>query len=131
MGEGLRVKGCWFRFWVLDFGVGRASRARALCFGIFLSSLSGFDTKSFSISKTSGNEVYYTASSLLVILKNSCSKLHCQKFFKLKSFSYQILGLGSGRGSAGGRVSRERALFRGGLVFKARRLLHHSTLGRE
>ena len=26
-----------------------------------------------------GNEIYYTACSLLVILKNSCSKLHCQK----------------------------------------------------
>ena len=30
-------------------------------------------------SKRSGSEVYYTACSLLVILKNSCSKLHCQK----------------------------------------------------
>jgi hypothetical protein len=27
----------------------------------------------------SGNEVYYTACSLLVISKNSCSKLHCEK----------------------------------------------------
>jgi hypothetical protein len=26
-----------------------------------------------------GNEVYYTAHSSLVILNNSCSKLHCQK----------------------------------------------------
>ena len=30
-------------------------------------------------SKLSGNEVYYTACSLLVILKNSCRKFHCQK----------------------------------------------------
>jgi len=49
-----------------------------------------FYTKSFSILKTAGNEVYYTASSLLVTLKNSCSKLHSQKFFRLKSFSYKI-----------------------------------------
>ena len=33
-------------------------------------------TKRFLILKTSGNEVYYTASSLLVVLKNFCSKLH-------------------------------------------------------
>ena len=45
--------------------------------------------KIFSL-KTSGNEVYYTASSLSVILKNSCSKLHSQKLFKLKLFSYKI-----------------------------------------
>ena len=31
--------------------------------------------------KLSGNEVDYTACSLLVILKNSCSKLHRQSFF--------------------------------------------------
>ena len=37
----------------------------------------------------SGNEVYYTAFSLPVILKNSCSKLHCQKGFDLVPFSYQ------------------------------------------
>ena len=30
-------------------------------------------------SKKSGNEVYYSACSVLVILKNSCSQLHCQK----------------------------------------------------
>ena len=29
--------------------------------------------------KLSGSEVYYTACSLLVTFKNSCSKLHCQK----------------------------------------------------
>ena len=48
------------------------------------------NAKSFSILKTSGNEVYYTASSLLVTLKNSCSKLHCQIFFKLQGCSYKI-----------------------------------------
>ena len=53
-------------------------------------SLKGSYTKIFSIFKKSGNEVYYPASFLLVILNNSCSKLHCQKFFKLKSFSYNI-----------------------------------------
>ena len=55
---------------------------------------SGSYTKRISSQKTSGNEVYYTASSLLVILKNSCSKLQCQKFFKLKIFSYKIEGGG-------------------------------------
>ena len=49
-------------------------------------------TKRVSIQKKSGNAVYYTESSLLVILKHSCSKLHCQKFFKLRLFSYQIFG---------------------------------------
>ena len=29
-------------------------------------------------SETSGNRVYYTACYVLVILKNSCSKFHCQ-----------------------------------------------------
>ena len=51
----------------------------------------GSDTKSISILETSGNEVYYTSSSLLVIFKYSCGKLHCQKFFKSKSFPYKIL----------------------------------------
>ena len=37
-----------------------------------------------------GNEVHCTACSLLVILKNSCSKLHCQKGFDAILFSYQI-----------------------------------------
>ena len=32
-------------------------------------------------SELSGNEDYYTACYLLVILKNSCSKLHRQKVF--------------------------------------------------
>ena len=45
--------------------------------------------KSFNL-KNSWHEVYYTASSLQVILNNSCSKLHCQKFLKLKLFSYRI-----------------------------------------
>ena len=40
----------------------------------------------------SGNEVYYTAYSLLVILKNFCSTLHCQKVFDLIPFSYKIWG---------------------------------------
>ena len=36
--------------------------------------------------KLSGNKVYYTACSLLVILKNSCSKLHRQKGFQIIFF---------------------------------------------
>ena len=38
----------------------------------------------------SGNEVYYTVCSLLVILKNPCSKLHYQRGFDLNPFSYKI-----------------------------------------
>ena len=38
----------------------------------------------------SGNAVYYTACSLLVISKNSCSKLHCQKGLDLVLFSHRI-----------------------------------------
>ena len=41
----------------------------------------------------SGNEVYDTAFSLLVILKNSCSKLHRQKSFDLLLLSSKIRGL--------------------------------------
>jgi hypothetical protein len=36
------------------------------------------------------NEVYYTASSSLVISNNSCWKLHCLKGFNLIPFSYKI-----------------------------------------
>jgi len=43
-------------------------------------------------SKISGNEVYYAACFLLVILKNSCSKLHSQTGFNVILFSYQIAG---------------------------------------
>jgi hypothetical protein len=38
----------------------------------------------------SRNEVYYTARSSPVILKNSCSRLHCQRDFGLIPFSYII-----------------------------------------
>ena len=50
-----------------------------------------FYTKSFSILKTSGNEVYYTNPLLLPTKMMLCSKLHCQKFFELKLFSYKIV----------------------------------------
>jgi hypothetical protein len=42
-------------------------------------------------SKLSGNEVYYTACSLPMILTNSCSKLHRKKGFNLVPFSYELL----------------------------------------
>ena len=45
--------------------------------------------KAFTL-KLSGNEVYYTACSLLVISKKSSSKLHCQKGFNFILFSYKI-----------------------------------------
>ena len=38
----------------------------------------------------SGNEVYYSACSLLVILKNSCSQLHFQKGFHLIFSSHNV-----------------------------------------
>jgi len=38
----------------------------------------------------SGNEVYYTAFPLPVILKNSCGEIHCQNGFDLIIFSYMI-----------------------------------------
>jgi len=41
-------------------------------------------------SKLSGNEVYNTACCLLVILRNSCSKLHCQTGFNLEAFSNKV-----------------------------------------
>ena len=43
-----------------------------------------------SISNLSGHEAYYTACSLLVISKNSCSRFHCQKGFNSILFPYQI-----------------------------------------
>ena len=45
--------------------------------------------KSFNL-KTSGNEVYYTNSLILLIKMMLCGKIHGQKFFKLKLFSYKI-----------------------------------------
>jgi hypothetical protein len=44
-------------------------------------------------SKLCGNEVYYTACFSLVILKYSCSQVHCQKGFDLIIVSYKIWGL--------------------------------------
>ena len=52
--------------------------------------------KRVSIENLSGNEVYYTAWSLLVILKHLCSKIHYQKRFKLKPFFFKIMVQGSG-----------------------------------
>ena len=43
-------------------------------------------------SNLSGNEVCYTACSLLVILKNLCSKLHSQKGFDFILVSYKTPG---------------------------------------
>ena len=48
-------------------------------------------------SNLSGNEFYFKACSLLVMLKNSCSKLHCQKGFDLVPFSYKIVLQGENR----------------------------------
>ena len=82
---------------VLEYIIGtqssphRSSRLPASCAVVRVRSRVRSYTKRVSILKTSGNEVYYTASSLLVTLKNSCSKVHCQKFFRLKLLSYQIV----------------------------------------
>jgi len=60
----------------------------------------------------SSNEAYYTAYSLLVILRYSCSQLHCQKGSNLIPFAYAFLetcefGDGSG-GPVHGRVAAAR-----------------------
>jgi hypothetical protein len=47
------------------------------------------------------NEGYYTACYLLVMFKNSCSKLHCQTGFNLVLFSYRIAEGWGRAGSAG------------------------------
>ena len=43
-----------------------------------------------SIPNLSGHEAYCTACSLLVILKNSCCRFHCQRGINYILFSYQI-----------------------------------------
>ena len=65
----------------------------------------------------SGNEVYYTACFLLVILNNSYSKPHCQKGFNLNPFSYKSANPPASTAPSG-NVWR----FPGGLVCKAHRL---------
>ena len=40
--------------------------------------------------KLSGNELHYTTSSVLVIVKNLCSQLHCQNFLILFSFHIRL-----------------------------------------
>ena len=47
----------------------------------------------FSAMKFTSQRVLY----LLVMSKNSCSKLHCQKLFNLKPFSYKVLALSTHR----------------------------------
>ena len=56
----------------------------------------------------SGNEVYYTAFFLLVILKNSCSKLYCREGSNLILFSHIRYGEYGvyGGGVRGGRAMR-------------------------
>ena len=48
----------------------------------------GLNEKEFKL-KLPCDKVYYTACSSPVMLKNSCSKLHCQKGFDLIAFSYK------------------------------------------
>ena len=50
-------------------------------------------------STLSGNRDYYTAGSLLVVLKKSCSQLDCQQGFKSILFSYEV-SLSAGRRGA-------------------------------
>ena len=38
----------------------------------------------------SGNDIYYTACPLLVILEKPCGKLHCQVFSRLEVLPYKI-----------------------------------------
>ena len=72
------------------------------------------------------DKVYYTNSLMLPIKMMLCSKLHCQKFFRLKSFSYKIALHFKVRGwkcppEIQGRKAPDQLLPRG-LVFKAHRL---------
>ena len=67
--------------------------------------------KRFSISTFSGNEVYYTACSLLVILTKLCSNFRYQKTFKLKVFHVKSgLGDAAVRDSDRGGAHRRRIL---------------------
>ena len=79
------------------------------------------------------------------MIKNSCSQLHYPKGFNLNSFSYESAPclkckarrILEPRAVPNGTALQEQLLrsnvkqFQGGLVFKARRLLYHSSLGRE
>ena len=56
-----------------------------------LSLLAGYYIKRLSILKFSGNEVYYTACYLQVILNDTFRRLYYQMFFKLKVFLYEIV----------------------------------------
>ena len=47
--------------------------------------------KILSISKFSGNEVYYTTGLTLLVKIMLCSKLQGHKTFKVKVFAYKIL----------------------------------------
>ena len=51
-----------------------------------------FYMKCVSIQKISGNEVHYPIFYILLVKIMLCSKLHCQKSFKLKHMSYKIPG---------------------------------------
>ena len=78
--------------------------------------------------KSSGNEVYYTAWTLSVIVKHLCCKCHWHTPFKL---IYLLYNLWSWSTSEVDQVLLRRIVkrFREGLVFKAHILLYHSTLG--
>ena len=85
------------RVWRLGVEVCRASdpSQRIRCSGVevrgfgscvLLRTLYNF----FSTSKLSGNEVYHTIFLILLLKIMLCSKLHCQKLFRLKHISYII-----------------------------------------
>ena len=65
------------------------AKSLRMCVWSLSSSTCDLYEKSFN-SKLYGNEVYCTNASLLLIKIMLCSKLHCQKVFRLKLFSYKI-----------------------------------------
>ena len=89
-GAGCRAQGAGCRVQ----GAGTAARSPAKSETRHSTSIPGFHTCQFDIKKElnqdlSGNDVYYSASSLLVTLENSWSKLHRQKGFNSIPFQHE------------------------------------------
>ena len=68
--------------------------------------------------KLSGNEVHYTILKILLVKIMLCSKLHCQKLFKLKHISYEIARCWRCWGGRSSRQPRPSFLLTGALSFQ-------------
>ena len=64
----------------------------------------GFHMKCVSLQKISGNEVYYTMFSILLVKIMLCSKLYSQKYLRLKQISHHIGVSGLGLRVSGSRL---------------------------